>query len=832
MNNLRRACVAVLLSMTLLIQTAAVGGETGTANAAPAATPLLSLAKLGAVILKNGVSAKLTDVNLLQQDNGNILIYTLNYTNSTNSAVLLKDYFNKVTTATGAVIQGNTVSSSTYAKSIPANGTQNVTYYVNVGKVNKIIGTKISLFAWDFSSADFRRKLGLFTIPTAYSISVPLGQSKNITLDNQPFRTKAESLQIYKYNGKVYAKVGISFSNLGTKVLEDLKLKGYLSSAGGSVFKLAIDNTAGSSPQVQPKEKKMIYYLTEIPSYIKTDKMNLQFAQEDSALKIDLPVATYQLPASTMPNLVVPSTVVKKIMISNNAVETELKRASVASEGHSAKWTLQLRLKNSGNKSVTLPAYQLEVKAAEGFSFPVDSKRLANLTLKPLEEKNIELTASIPLSVNQGTLLLQLVEPAAEGKITFPTAYYQIPYSLQSNHWQDTEYTVDNNHGKFGVSLVNIQRLPWLDEDQMVAKINIRNMQPTSVQLPALKGGVMADNNDISNTSQVVTEGTQTILAPNTTVTVYVLFTVPYAYQFNQLKIVLQETAGEEKLDFLTLNTTQLDSRVKVVAPLSAFQLEFAGKKTEVVERLTTVYPGTGTNIMYTELVMTNKETRKTDQVQLVAYYKTQDNSYYEAKVSQPETLPGPNGKSLVTVWSKIPANVDPSKLVLYLGAGVADGKLTSPGGQPDGFINMVSLGLNLADHEPQNNLLKVEMSPYTLSVTDARATVTEGTYTLNTELNYNLELNNLYEAGPYEHKLVLELIDPFGQSMSQTLGIGTDLQIGSFKRYSLSFTSNLYKKLSGGVIRLNVYDEFQGQRVQLATQTYTLTSLTRNNND
>jgi hypothetical protein len=233
---------------------------------------------------------------------------------------------------------------------------------------------------------------------------------------------------------------------------------------------------------------------------------------------------------------------------------------------------------------------------------------------------------------------------------------------------------------------------------------------------------------------------------------------------------------------------------------------------------------------MYTELVMTNEEKRRADQAQLVAYYKTQDNYYYEAKVSQSETAPGPNGKSLVTVWSKIPANVDTSKLVLYLGAGVADGKLTSPGGKPTGYINTVSLGLNMATTETQNNLLSVNMSPYTLSITDANATVTVGSDTLNAVLNYNLEVSNLYEAGPYEHKLVLELIDPLGQSMSQTLTLGTDLQVGSFKRYPMTFTSNGYKTLGGGAIRLNVYDEFQGQRKLLATQTYKLTSLSKKN--
>lgn len=92
-------------------------------------------------------------------------------------------------------------------------------------------------------------------MPVAFSQAVARGQSKKITLNNQPVTTKTESLQIYKYNGKVYAKVGVSLTNQGTKVLSDPGLKGYLASAGGSVFELTLDDTS-SNYKVQPQEKR------------------------------------------------------------------------------------------------------------------------------------------------------------------------------------------------------------------------------------------------------------------------------------------------------------------------------------------------------------------------------------------------------------------------------------------------------------------------------------------------------------------------------------------------------------------------------------------------
>lgn len=830
MHNRTKKIAVALIGTAVLSQSAAYGASAVTASsssttATATTATVTALDKLGSIALKSNFSAKLTDAQILAQDSGNILTYTLSYYNGSGSSVNQVDYFSKVTTTGGTIIQGNPITSSATLKSIAAKTSQSVTYYVNIGKSTSLAGVKISLYGWDFSSSDYQKKLGTFSIPAAYSQAIAISQSKKVILNNLSVTTKAESLQIINYNGKVYAKVGISFTNLGAKVLSDTGLKGYLASAGGSIFELTLDD-ASSGFKVQPQEKKTIYYLAEIPSYMKTDKMTLQFSQEDATLKIGLPIISFSLPAATTPDLIVASSAIKKLTISNNSVETQLKSAYVYADNGTGKWTLQFRVKNIGNKAVTLPAYELTVKSAEGYSFPVDSKAFASLTLKPLEEKFIELSADVPLEINQGTLQLQLSEPAVEGKTIFPTAYYQVPYSLQTNNWQDTEYTAENNHGKFAIKLENIQRLPWADKDQVVAKISVRNTKSTSVQLPSLTSVIKADEIDISSTSQVVTESTQTILGPNESTDIYVLATIPYSLNFNQLKILLQETSGDSKINFLTLNTAQLDSRVQEIAAQGSFKLELEGKQAEILERRTTVYPGTDSNIMYTELEMNSLESRKSEQAQLIAYYKTPDNQYFEAEVNQLKTSTMPNGKNLVTVWSKLPVGVDTTQLLLYIGEGVAEGKLTAPGGQSTGYINTLALGLNNVAVVSKNNLLDVALFPYTLSVTSAAATVTVGKDTLSAVLNYNLSNSKLYQMDTYEHKLVLEVIDPFGQSMEKTLILGTDLPIGNYKTYTASFTSNLYKTLGGGAIRLNVYDEFQGQRILLGTQTYALTSL------
>ncbi|OAB40624.1 hypothetical protein PMSD_01615 [Paenibacillus macquariensis subsp. defensor] len=825
MHKRRKKYVVVLFSTAVLSQLIVYGAYAASAGSpvTKSTTAEFTLDKLGSIALKSNVSVKLMDINILAQPSGNTLTYTLHYSNGSDSNVSLVDYFSKVTTAGGTVVQGSPITSDATKKSVPAKSSLSVTYYVNIGQAIKVNGAKVSIFGWDFNSSDYQKKLGVFTVPANYSMVAAKGQSKNIMMNDLPVTTKAESLQMIKLNGKVYMRVGVSLANSGTKVLSDPGYKAYLTSAGGTVFELKLDD-ASSSYKVQPQEKKTIYYMGEIPSYIKTVNMTLQFAQEDSTLKIDLPVHSFILPAVTTSNLAVANYDVKKISIDKNTVETQISSASVYSENDTAKWSLQFRIKNVGNKSITLPAYELAIKATEGFIIPVDTKALTKLTLKPFEEKIIDLSADVRLSLNQSTLQLQLTEPAVADKIIVPTAYYQIPYSQEKNSFIGLESILENSHGTFGVKLDSIQRLPWADEDQIVAKISIRNTKLTTVKLPSLKALVKAGLSDLSSTAQIVTQNAQMSLAPHETAEMYVIAKVPYSYSINQLRVVLQETSGDDVKNFLSLNTTMLNNAMNTVVAGGSFHIDMTGKTAEVRERRTTVYSGSSSNMMYTELEMKSEEPRQSKQAQLVAYYKTPDNQYYEAKVSQSSDATSPNGKNLVTVWSKLPQSVNTSQLVLYIGQGVADGKLTALGGTSTGYINTVGLSLNTVAVTPSSNLNNVDMFPYSLSVVNAVGKISEGKDALNTVITYNLSKNGDYEAGAYEHKLVLEIIDPYGQTMEKTLTLGTDLPMGKYKSYSTTFNSNFDTRLGGGTIRMNLYDEFQNQRVLLGSQYYPLT--------
>ncbi|GJM82965.1 hypothetical protein HMSSN139_54610 [Paenibacillus sp. HMSSN-139] len=69
-----------------------------------------SLDKLSPVRLSSKSYVKLTDVNILTQDEGNILTYTLNFYNGDQKDIQLIDYWSKVKTKSGSILSSQLVT--------------------------------------------------------------------------------------------------------------------------------------------------------------------------------------------------------------------------------------------------------------------------------------------------------------------------------------------------------------------------------------------------------------------------------------------------------------------------------------------------------------------------------------------------------------------------------------------------------------------------------------------------------------------------------------------------------------------------------------------------
>ncbi|WP_052416373.1 hypothetical protein [Paenibacillus sp. FSL R5-0912] len=838
--------VAGQLAGSIAAPVAAAAATTKNA-AASAAAPAF---KFNPVTLGAGVTAVLENVNIWSQTGGNIVSYTLKYTNSGNSSASLLKYFSRVVTPGGSVLPGNPVGTDALKKKVGAKESLSVTYYVNVGQTSSLQGLKISMLVWDAKAKGYLKQTGSYAVPANYSTAAATGTSLNTTMNDIPVTVSADSLQLYKYGGKVYAKVGLNLTNKGNKVLGDPGYSAYLVSASGTSFELALSSTQADY-KIQPQEKRSIYYLAEIPAYLKTDNMKLQFTQKDETTKLELPKSAYKLPAATSPNLVVGSGVVKKIIVNSNTIETLIRNANVYSQDADAVWTFQMQIKNTGNKAVTLPSYELAVKSQKGTTFPVSAKGLSGVTLKPLETKIIPLTVRVPLEVEQSGLQLMMIEAvgadtaigsgtagtegtegtpgagnagsgATTSKMIFPVAYFVIPYALRADVQTGQEYMTTNSYGSFSYSIQSVQRYPWRDDDIVAARLKITNTQSVSLTLPELKGSIKLDNDSLLVTTDLFMENKESsVLAPGKSVVLYVLGKIAYTAEFRDIRIALYGTENTETVPFLDLSINNSINSIAIIPQGKNYTVNGKGKTATVQENRTTVYEGENYNLVYTELLMSSEEKRQSKMARLQAYYRTKDGQYFEATPSQSDNSAAPGAKQLVVFWTKLPKTTDISDISLYLGAGINGGKLIESKEEATGFVDVAALQLNPQANVPATTLLNTVLYPYTISFLSSEGRHMISTDTINISINYNLKRDYQYDAGALEHKLILQITDPFGISQEKTLIIGTDLIEGTNNVYSLAINRSLYKTLGGGTYKLTLYDEFQGERLMLGGQVY-----------
>lgn len=846
MSKFRNVYAAVLLSSFVMSQLAAdmasaapvpSGGQT--ANIAGAA-----LGRLGSVSLGSNIKAWLEDVNIWQQASGNILTYTIHYTNSGSSAGSLMNYFSKVTTPGGSLIMGHPITVDANKKNVLPKESIRVTYYVNIKQLNSLKGLKIPMYVWDANAAGYLKHAGTFTLPANYSPVTAMGKSLKTTINNMPVTAGIQSFELYKYNGKAYAKVGFNLTNQGKKALEDPGYGAYLVSAGGSVFKMAL--SAQTKFIVQPGVKRTLYYLCELPAHLKTDHMKLQFTQTDEALQLEYAKFAYELPAAKAPDLIVGNGAVKKMLVENNSIEAELQNAGVWGEDGQGKWSFQLRMKNTGNKTVKLPAYELAVKSTKGKSFPVDSKGLSGLTLKPLEEKIISLSVHIPLEVEQNTLRLEMLEAVgkeaenegavaegtkgtaeAKANMNLPIAYFTIPYILHTDAQKGVEYPAVNSFGAFSYNLESLQRLPWRDEDILTAKLRITNTQSTNLSLPELKGSLQADLLDLSASTELFMDQGESVLRPGESTEMIVLAHIPYTQQFKTLKIHLYSLEKEEKTAFLSLNTPGTLTSVEPIKQGESYVISGNGKNAEVNENKTSVYSGGNSNIVITELLLNSLEKRQSKMAKLHAYFETAGGEIYEAAANQPDTPLSPGVQQIITFSAKLPKSIDPTDLTLYIGQEVTGNKISASESEseeePTGYYNAASMRLQPVVVQTHTSLAQIPLYPYTLSVLNSNGWKAEGSDSLNITVNYHLQRALGYDMGNYDHKLVLKMTDPSGQSQEKKWTIGTELTEGDHNTYTATFSSSGYKDLHGGYYQLTLYEELLGERIELGSQTFGL---------
>ncbi|MCG7379547.1 hypothetical protein MH215_21340 [Paenibacillus sp. ACRSA] len=845
----RKVLVSLLTSALVLSSTAGITAAANTGNNTDKTTTNSSnttsskpasenkvvhtLGNLSPVKVTARSSVRLTDVNILSQDDGKVVTYTLTYKNNDSKPLMMLDYWSKVKTKGGTSFSPKLIAKDQEKKTVAAGSSVDLTYTMKVGREVKLSDLNFLIVKWDFSKPNYESTLGKFNVPASYSITTPVGKTKTVRLSDSSVKVKVSGVKIFPGENKnQYVKVGVNLNNISYKLLENPNIKWILRTPSGTNYPLTPDKDSASI-SIQAQANKTLSLMASLPTSVKLLKSELLLVEEQGEEKTALPVAALQLPEASTSKVETTENEPNIISVEGQRLSTLLESAKIRVNDSDYDLNMQFVFKNEGKKAIKVPTYTFEIRTEDGTVYPIDTKALDSLKLNPGDIKTIKLNTTIQGIGDASQIKLYAMSPVDKNETTenaspsnpivfsYPVGIYAIPESVSSGDGLTTETVIKNNKGTFGVSLGSLQRLPWLDSDIVAAKVTIRNAGTKTVQLPELEAMFTIDSAQIDGDKKLIYTQSGKLLGAGMSTEAYLLTKIPSELRMGRLEVSLIEKVSEEETnEWITLNTSGLIQPVSYVGAGKTYTTGAADKETEMSVRRTIRYPGTSSDTVYTEFEMTNKSLRQNGIGKLVGYFKTSDGQYYKATSKQSERSPGPGQKSTVTFSAKLPKSVTFSDLRLLVGEGIADSKFVTGDGEATAYVNAMAFEVPPTTISVQGNFTNIDLYPYALTANSVRAYLV-GSNSVQVDMNYTLNRSEEIEMAEYEHKWILTFTAQNGKVFEKELTPGTDVKVGNNQTLSWSVEDSFFEKLRGGSYRLALYDQFQGQRLLLAEQAY-----------
>lgn len=785
-----------------------------------------TLSQLKAVSIGAKSTVKLTNVNILSQDGENILTYTLTYHNGGSSALSLLDYWSKVKTKSGTVYSVSAISTDKDKKTVVPGASVNVTYTAKIAKGLKYSDLNFQVIKWNFSVAGYEQLLGSISVPASYVVATPVNTTGKLVFGENSANAKVTSVNVIGLGSYNYVGVALQLHNSGSRTIENPNLKYILQTPSGTPFALTAD-ASSTNYQIHPQEIKTLNLIAKLPKTVNTANLQLLVAQNDETTKADLPLATMDLGTKKGQQSVTAVDKERILNVSNNRIATRIDSVSRNQSFGESSLSVQFALSNKGDQTVTLPNYAFEIQAGAK-SYTLSASGLEGITLGPGEEQLISVDGTIPVIVNSDELELILKTPgstsvsgegaAPETASTYPLAAYSLPDYTEMQSSVGQERIVKNNDGTFGVTLDAVQKLPWNDGNLLATKVTITNKGTKAAKLPELVGAYKLDLTTLSNDVQLVSSNTTQILGPGEKTSVYVVANVPSSLTFSQLQVQLLQKVGADKTSNWTMFSNYgKTSDLKEIADGSYFNLETAGKKSDLQARKTYMYKGSSNDIIYSELIMKNRETKQVTPSQLTGYFLTDKGQYYKAEANQVTHSVGPDAASIVSFSAKVPKGTVVSNWQLVVGESITENKFTEGEAKPTGYVNASAMELNMDSRDIKNTLKDVELFPYTLSVRDVIGNTTSGG--LELKMKYDLKRDLAFEMGTFQHKFILEVVDSSGARFEKEIELEKDFIVGGNLSYSYVINDPIFATSRSGGFQFSIYDLYQGEKTKIATQ-------------
>ncbi|UJF34234.1 hypothetical protein [Paenibacillus hexagrammi] len=237
-------------------------------------------------------------------------------------------------------------------------------------------------------------------------------------------------------------------------------------------------------------------------------------------------------------------------------------------------------------------------------------------------------------------------------------------------------------------------------------------------------------------------------------------------------------------------------------------------------------YTNETSDLFIVQVEMKNLESRFVNHSKLSAFIKDSQNTLYPATVAETSSKIIPQGKGLVTISALMPKGSPKTGMQLLIGQSVKGNQLATLDETPDAYFHVTGFELPDREQEPQDTLKKIDMFPYTLSLSNFSTSVNMITEELTLSFHTELGKDLLTQTSTAGHRLIIEITDEQSDvTTSESIDLeaaasdisetgGKFIKLGKGKYEMENHDSDFIEHVNySGKFRLKLYDEYLGHK-------------------
>ncbi|MGX1902695.1 hypothetical protein ACT3HK_15355 [Thermolongibacillus altinsuensis] len=294
----------------------------------------------------------------------------------------------------------------------------------------------------------------------------------------------------------------------------------------------------------------------------------------------------------------------------------------------------------------------------------IESLNKDDLTVPANSEKNIELTIDINSDIDVNNLKLLIGHKINHEEIK------EIPIDSMSLGFNQS------NAKNFTVRLLNIQRVPDLENDTISIDVEINNSSSAFTVLSNIKGYILLDQN-LMITSEVLKEKDSVLLGPRQKTVITVYGQIPHDLSFVNGQLTLENFQSETKSNLVKIGTISFKKSDLKINTIDINRSNKIGDfSINIIETGSYNLDKTDGHILAVKMAVKNDSNRSNTIPKLGGYFITRNGAILPAKVERGEEIIQPDGKAYVIFWTPLSEDALKGNIEFFSGVETKDNKL------------------------------------------------------------------------------------------------------------------------------------------------------------